>query len=396
MLSAFDIAPRQVKWRSWSCDGCWPRGTRTKPGARLGHDPEALHQLRVTARRIDATLGLFKRQLPMALLCTRARPPNPYWRTLGAAAANLDVQLAELARYCAGLSEHERTAAEPLKARLRRSGRARARAWSGRSTPTAHRAWLEALSLASAQSLGRQRGVRRPCDGGHAGTRTLPLSANSESPSAGCVPSPRWRTYQPFAAAQSSCATRSIRRAGMFGQARGRDAQSVAPPAGQTRPHTQDAYMSRIALRPSAADPAKRAAARNAVPDGAPGRAPRPARPRRRARPSPAPGAGPKASAGERCAQSSRNSPIPAGEANNGAPAQPTHAHDAAMAPPAWGLCREPEPRRSSIDGQRTRAWSCCRPTRHRPRTQRQALADDARGPLSPQGAARARRRRWD
>src|SRR5579862_1326690 len=27
-----------------------------EPGARLGHHPEALHQLRVTARRIDATL----------------------------------------------------------------------------------------------------------------------------------------------------------------------------------------------------------------------------------------------------------------------------------------------------------------------------------------------------
>ena len=29
-----------------------------EPGARLGHDPEELHQLRVTARRLDATLGL--------------------------------------------------------------------------------------------------------------------------------------------------------------------------------------------------------------------------------------------------------------------------------------------------------------------------------------------------
>src|SRR5689334_10653256 len=28
-------------------------------GARLGVDPEELHQLRVTARRLDATLGLF-------------------------------------------------------------------------------------------------------------------------------------------------------------------------------------------------------------------------------------------------------------------------------------------------------------------------------------------------
>src|SRR5439155_27280702 len=37
-----------------------------EPGARLGHDAEALHQLRVTAPRIDATLGLFSPQLPLA------------------------------------------------------------------------------------------------------------------------------------------------------------------------------------------------------------------------------------------------------------------------------------------------------------------------------------------
>src|SRR5215831_1096441 len=42
-----------------------------EPGARLGHDPEALHQLRVTARRIDATLGLFKRHLPVSLAQAR-------------------------------------------------------------------------------------------------------------------------------------------------------------------------------------------------------------------------------------------------------------------------------------------------------------------------------------
>src|SRR6516162_9764535 len=41
---------------------------RHEPGARLGEDPEELHQLRVTARRIDATLALFKRQLPAALV----------------------------------------------------------------------------------------------------------------------------------------------------------------------------------------------------------------------------------------------------------------------------------------------------------------------------------------
>ena len=46
---------------------------RHEPGARLGEDPEELHQLRVTARRIDATLGLFRRQLPAALVRARSR-----------------------------------------------------------------------------------------------------------------------------------------------------------------------------------------------------------------------------------------------------------------------------------------------------------------------------------
>jgi len=93
-------APRQVKWRSWSCDGCWPRGTRNEPGARLGHDPEALHQLRVTARRIDATLGSVQTPAPHGAL---ARAQDRQIRAAHPGAArDLDVQLAELARYCAG------------------------------------------------------------------------------------------------------------------------------------------------------------------------------------------------------------------------------------------------------------------------------------------------------
>ena len=121
-----------------------------EPGARLGHDPEALHQLRVTARRIDATLGLFKQQLPRTLSHAR-RTAKTVLRTLGAA-RDLDVQLAELARYCSGLPEHERTAAEPLRAHFE-TQRVRARARMVRaldSEPT--RRWLETLSLASAQA----------------------------------------------------------------------------------------------------------------------------------------------------------------------------------------------------------------------------------------------------
>ena len=121
-----------------------------EPGARLGQDPEALHQLRVTARRIDATLGLFKHHLPVALTTAR-RTAKSVLRTLGAA-RDLDVQLAELARYCVALPESERVAAEPLRVRLE-SERTRARARMIRaldSEPT--RRWLETLTAASAAS----------------------------------------------------------------------------------------------------------------------------------------------------------------------------------------------------------------------------------------------------
>ncbi|TLZ14817.1 MAG: CHAD domain-containing protein, partial [Gammaproteobacteria bacterium] len=125
--------------------GAW---RQHEPGARLGHDPEALHQLRVTARRIDATLGLFRRQLPVALTHAR-RTAKSVLRTLGAA-RDLDVQLAELARHSLALPESERAAVEPLRARLE-SERCRARARMIRaldSEPT--RRWLEALTAASA------------------------------------------------------------------------------------------------------------------------------------------------------------------------------------------------------------------------------------------------------
>ncbi|HKB47601.1 MAG TPA: CHAD domain-containing protein, partial [Ktedonobacterales bacterium] len=121
-----------------------------EPGTRLGRDPEALHQLRVTARRLDATLALFRRQLPAALAEAR-KTAKVALRVLGAA-RDLDVQIADLARYCAALPEHERTAAEPLKAHLE-GERLRARARMVRALdaePTRH--WLQALGSVSAQA----------------------------------------------------------------------------------------------------------------------------------------------------------------------------------------------------------------------------------------------------
>src|SRR6516164_10550408 len=130
-----------------------------EPGARLGEDPEELHQLRVTARRIDATLGLFKRQLPAALVRAR-KSTKVILRSLGAA-RDLDVQLSELAHYCAHLSDEERAAAEPLRALLE-SERTRARARMVRSLdaePT--RRWLETLAQATSAEHGGANGADR-------------------------------------------------------------------------------------------------------------------------------------------------------------------------------------------------------------------------------------------
>ena len=128
-----------------------------EPGARLGEDPEELHQLRVTARRIDATLGLFKRQLPAALVRAR-KSTKAILRSLGAA-RDLDVQLSELAHYCADLSDEERAAAEPLRELLEKE-RERSRARMIRSLdaePT--RRWLEMLAQATAAEAAGANGA---------------------------------------------------------------------------------------------------------------------------------------------------------------------------------------------------------------------------------------------
>src|SRR5690242_6973334 len=118
-----------------------------EPGARLGEDPEELHQLRVTARRIDATLSLFRRQLPPALVRAR-KSTKAVLRSLGAA-RDLDVQLSELAFYCAHLDAEERAAAEPLQALLEKErGRARARMIRALDAEPTRR-WLETLSQAT-------------------------------------------------------------------------------------------------------------------------------------------------------------------------------------------------------------------------------------------------------
>jgi len=100
-----------------------------EPGARLGDDPEELHDLRVAGRRLDAIVRQFRTYLPASLV--RIRPTlKKVLRALGAA-RDLDVALLELDAFNGELSEADQANLEPLKQHLR-SERARAR----RSSPS--------------------------------------------------------------------------------------------------------------------------------------------------------------------------------------------------------------------------------------------------------------------
>jgi triphosphatase len=95
-----------------------------EPGARLGDNPEELHDLRVAGRRLDAILRQFRAYLPASLV--RIRPTlKKVLRVLGEA-RDLDVALLELDAFNRELTEADQANLEPLKQHLR-SERTRAR-----------------------------------------------------------------------------------------------------------------------------------------------------------------------------------------------------------------------------------------------------------------------------
>jgi triphosphatase len=96
-----------------------------EPGARLGDDPEELHDLRVAGRRLDAILRQFRSLLPESF--RRIRPTlKKVLRVLGDA-RDLDVALSELETFSRSLPESDRESIEPLRQHLA-SERVRARA----------------------------------------------------------------------------------------------------------------------------------------------------------------------------------------------------------------------------------------------------------------------------
>src|SRR6202022_1564766 len=97
-----------------------------EPGARLGDNPEELHDLRVAGRRLDAILRQFRSTLPASLL--QIRPTlKKVLRALGEA-RDLDVALSELEAFTSELPGPDQVSVGPLKQHLESErGRARAR-----------------------------------------------------------------------------------------------------------------------------------------------------------------------------------------------------------------------------------------------------------------------------
>jgi triphosphatase len=123
-----------------------------EPGARMGDDPEELHDLRVAGRRLDAILRQFSTYLPTSLV--RIRPTfKKLLRALGDA-RDLDVALQELEAFKRALAEDDRTTLEPLERHLvAERSRARTRMLSVLDS-SAVRKDLEKLTLAVAQPSG--------------------------------------------------------------------------------------------------------------------------------------------------------------------------------------------------------------------------------------------------
>lgn len=89
---------------------------RHEPGARLGDDPEQLHDLRVAGRRIDGVLRDFAGALPEAF--TQFRPTlKSVMRVLGEA-RDFDIALVELDSFRERLSEEDRASLQPLTEHL--------------------------------------------------------------------------------------------------------------------------------------------------------------------------------------------------------------------------------------------------------------------------------------
>ncbi len=148
-----------------------PPGTCHEPGARLGDDPEELHDLRVAGRRLDGILRQFRAYLPAPFL--RLRPViKEALRALGEA-RDLDVALSELETFGRELTQSDREGVEPLKRHLvSERRRARARMLSVLDSGPVQDRFQNLSSLLAASSAASQRSSSRV--GAARGTRIDP------------------------------------------------------------------------------------------------------------------------------------------------------------------------------------------------------------------------------
>ena len=104
----------------------WSAWHLHEPGARLGDNPEELHDLRLAGRRLEAILRQFRSWLPAPFL--RIRPTlKKILRALGDA-RDLDVALSQLEKFSRKLPPSDHAAIEPLRRHLESErGRARSR-----------------------------------------------------------------------------------------------------------------------------------------------------------------------------------------------------------------------------------------------------------------------------
>ncbi|HET9108930.1 MAG TPA: CHAD domain-containing protein [Steroidobacteraceae bacterium] len=114
-----------------------------EPSARLGESAEALHALRVTARRLDTVLSLFDAYLPVALV--RNRPRLKGLLDAMGAVRDVDVRLAAAAKFRDGLPEADRGTFEPLLAQLASERQAARSAMLHALDAKPARHWLDTL-----------------------------------------------------------------------------------------------------------------------------------------------------------------------------------------------------------------------------------------------------------
>jgi triphosphatase len=130
-----------------------------EPGARLGDNPQELHDLRVACRRLDAILRQFRSALPASL--RQIRPAlKKVLRVLGDA-RDLDVALSELEAFGRELPASEQESVEPLKQHLasERDG-ARARMLRVLDSASVQKNLLKLTSLLAAPAAVPQQSSR--------------------------------------------------------------------------------------------------------------------------------------------------------------------------------------------------------------------------------------------